>query len=190
MLNPSTADHEEDDPTIRRCIGFAEDNGFDGIVVLNLYAFRSTDPENLWKCENPIGDLNDVYIGNIKEKVVICAWGKNAKKERVNQVLRILEANGVSVSCLGVNKNNSPKHPLYLAKGSKIMKWEQTTDTIKPNHNTSCTYQFELAFLHLQDTPELRKMYWSALGQLQFDSNDQVIPPELEECTCCKAGEQ
>jgi len=59
-----------------------------------------------------------------------------------------------------------------------------------PSHNTSCTYQFELAFLHLQDTPELRKIYWSALGQLQFDSNDQVIPPELEECPCCqKAGD-
>ncbi|MEI5717902.1 hypothetical protein WBV54_09560 [Acinetobacter baumannii] len=53
-------------------------------------------------------------------------------------------------------------------------------------HNTSCTYQFELAFLNLQDTPELRKMYWSTLGRLQFDSNDQVIPPELEECPCCK----
>lgn len=53
-------------------------------------------------------------------------------------------------------------------------------------HNTSCTYQFELAFHNLQDTPELRKIYWSALGQLKFDSNDQVIPPELEECPCCK----
>lgn len=53
-------------------------------------------------------------------------------------------------------------------------------------HNTSCTYQFELAFHRLQDTPELRKIYWSALGQLQFDSNDQVIPPELEECPCCE----
>ena len=59
-----------------------------------------------------------------------------------------------------------------------------------PNHTTSCTYQFELAFHNLQDTPELRKIYWSALGQLQFDSNDRVIPPELEECPCCKAGEQ
>ncbi|HCE0049470.1 TPA: hypothetical protein NES15_000984 [Acinetobacter baumannii] len=61
---------------------------------------------------------------------------------------------------------------------------------IKSNHNTSCTYQFELAFHNLQDTPELRKIYWSALGQLHFDSNDQVITPELEECPCCKAGEQ
>ncbi|EPG6933848.1 hypothetical protein NLV80_002722 [Acinetobacter baumannii] len=58
-----------------------------------------------------------------------------------------------------------------------------------PNHNTSCTYQFELAFHNLQDTPELRKIYWSALGQLQFDSNDRVIPPELEECPCCKRNQ-
>lgn len=68
--------------------------------------------------------------------------------------------------------------------------FEEITECLddKPRkvHNTSCTYQFELAFLHLQDTPELRKMYWSALGQLKFDSNDQVIPPELEECPCCK----
>ncbi len=63
---------------------------------------------------------------------------------------------------------------------------DATTNIIKSNHNTSCTYQFELAFHNLQDTPELRKIYWSALGQLQFDSNDQVIPPELEECPCCK----
>ncbi|HFX6518379.1 TPA: hypothetical protein ACIFEI_002056 [Acinetobacter nosocomialis] len=61
-----------------------------------------------------------------------------------------------------------------------------TTDIVKSNHNTSCTYQFELAFHNLQDTPELRKIYWSALGQLRFDSNDRVIPPELEDCTCCK----
>lgn len=46
--------------------------------------------------------------------------------------------------------------------------------------------QFELAFLNLQDTAELRKLYWSALGQLHFDINDQVITPDLEDCPCCK----
>lgn len=71
--------------------------------------------------------------------------------------------------------------------------WELCLSNPRSNphgHNTSCTYQFELAFLNLQDTPELRKLYWSALGQLRFDSNDQVITPELEQCACCKAGEQ
>lgn len=66
---------------------------------------------------------------------------------------------------------------------------DATTNIIKSNHNTSCTYQFELAFHNLQDTPELRKIYWSALGQLRFDSNDRVIPPELEECPCCKGNQ-
>ncbi|MCH7392433.1 hypothetical protein [Acinetobacter dispersus] len=68
--------------------------------------------------------------------------------------------------------------------------YEQITECLEDQprkvHNASCTYQFELAFLHLKDTPELRKIYWSALGQLQFDSNDQVITPELEQCTCCE----
>ncbi|MFW1952198.1 hypothetical protein [Acinetobacter beijerinckii] len=71
--------------------------------------------------------------------------------------------------------------------------WELCLSNPRSNphgHNASCTYQFELAFLNLQDIPELRKLYWSALGQLQFDSNDQVITPELEPCACCKVGEQ
>ncbi|HAV5345637.1 TPA: DUF1643 domain-containing protein [Acinetobacter baumannii] len=124
MLNPSTADHMDDDPTIRRCMGFAEDNGFDGIVVLNLYAFRSTDPENLWNCPDPVGDLNDSHIGSIRSDVVVCAWGKNAKKDRVRKVIEALTAIGIEPKCLGLNKDNSPKHPLYLAKDSKIIKWE------------------------------------------------------------------
>ncbi|MDC4311744.1 hypothetical protein OHV31_00345 [Acinetobacter baumannii] len=70
---------------------------------------------------------------------------------------------------------------IALRNGFKLI------DIVK--HNTSCTYQFELAFHNLQDTPELRKIYWSALGQLHFDSNDQVIPPELEECPCCKGNQ-
>ena len=125
MLNPSTADHLEDDPTIRRCIGFAEGNGFDGIVVLNLYALRSTKPENLWKSDSPVGDLNDFYIKSVKSNEVVCAWGRNAKKDRVDHVLAILKESNISACCLGANKDNSPKHPLYLSKKSKIIKWEQ-----------------------------------------------------------------
>lgn len=77
----------------------------------------------------------------------------------------------------GVHRVHVPNLILEMSQGAKHT---------YPNHNTSCTYQFELAFHNMQDTPELRKLYWSALGQLQFDSNDRVIPPELEECPCCK----
>lgn len=81
----------------------------------------------------------------------------------------------------------------YVIKGTqgefypcKPQAFQDAYDVEGPNHNASCTYQFELAFHNLHDTPELRKIYWSALGQLQFDSNDRVIPPELEECPCYK----
>ncbi|WP_044100815.1 DUF1643 domain-containing protein [Acinetobacter pittii] len=124
MLNPSTADHSEDDPTIRRCIGFAEDNGFDGLVVLNLYALRSTNPANLWESTDPIGDMNDFHILSINTKEIVCAWGKCAKADRVQEVLGVLKAKNIAINCLGVNKDNSPKHPLYLSKKSKIIKWE------------------------------------------------------------------
>lgn len=125
MLNPSTADHTDDDPTIRRCIGFAEANDYDGIIVINLYALRSTDPQALWASQDPVGVLNNVYLYEIADRAkhVVCAWGKNAKSDRVKQVVKILESRDIILKCLGVNKDNSPKHPLYLAKNSKIIEW-------------------------------------------------------------------
>ena len=66
---------------------------------------------------------------------------------------------------------------------------ESLEDKQRKAHNTSCTYQFELAFHHLKDTPELRKLYWSAMGAIQFDDKDQVVTPELVECPVCKEGE-
>ena len=72
--------------------------------------------------------------------------------------------------------------------------YEEIKETLEDKrcnkHNTSCTYQWELAFLNLQDTPELRKLYWSALGKIEFDRNDQIIPPVLEECPYCKEHQE
>lgn len=67
---------------------------------------------------------------------------------------------------------------------------ETLEDKRRNKHNTSCTYQWELAFLNLQDTPELRKLYWSALGKIEFDRNDQIIPPVLEDCPYCKGNQE
>lgn len=66
---------------------------------------------------------------------------------------------------------------------------EQVLGGKEISHNTSCTYQFELAFLNLQDTPELRKLYWSAMGECQFDENDKIVVPELVECPVCMVSE-
>lgn len=115
MLNPSTADAEIDDPTIRRCRRFALDNGYSGIVVVNLYAYRATKPKDLFLSEDPIGHDNDKYIikaANTND--VCCAWGANADKIRAAEVIRMIQTAGGNPLCLGVTKSGAPKHPLYV----------------------------------------------------------------------------
>ena len=90
MLNPSTADATEDDPTIRRCIGFARGFKAEALNVVNLYALRATDPKELWKVTDPVGgSSNDYWIKRILEtsSVIICAWGNNAREVRVREFL-------------------------------------------------------------------------------------------------------
>lgn len=122
MLNPSTADAEINDPTIRRCIGFAYDLGFDGIEVLNLFGLRATDPKELYKAEDPIGIFNDAAIrGTIKQYKnpnVICAWGSYGKfMNRGPDVIKMLKEDIEFVFALKLNSDGSPAHPLYLPKG-------------------------------------------------------------------------
>lgn len=113
-LNPSTADAEVDDPTVRRCVRFARDWGFGGLVLTNLFAFRSTDPKRLKAVADPVGPENDLAIGKACKSVdcVVVAWGVHgtlSNRDRV--VLAMLE----SPNCLGVTSSGAPRHPLYLA---------------------------------------------------------------------------
>lgn len=120
MLNPSTADATSDDPTIRRCIGFAREWGCVSLTVVNLFALRSTDPAALALESDPVGPMNDGYIlDSVKEsKFVVCAWGAHKfAKNRAAHVTRLLKANGVSPMCLRTTKGGDPAHPLYLPKG-------------------------------------------------------------------------
>ena len=118
MLNPSTADASLDDPTIRRCIGFAKRDGYGGLIVVNLYAYRATDPKALLACADAVGPSNDDYLrgtinGSRKRDVpLIAAWGVNAKPERVRAVLGLI--GGARWLCLGKTKHGHPKHPLYI----------------------------------------------------------------------------
>ena len=125
MLNPSTADADIDDPTIRRCIGFANSGGYDGIIVVNLYAFRSPNPKDLLQAPDPVGSENDQYITSIisKHKTAVCAWGSNALLDRVNHVMSILKQNEAKIVCLGMNKNGSPKHPLYIPANQEFVEY-------------------------------------------------------------------
>lgn len=119
MLNPSTADAIQDDPTIRRVTDFSWRWGFDRVEIVNAYALRSTNPAHLWSHPDPVGPLNDLYIMDAAEYAdeTIIAWGVNVEDTRarwVRQLLARFSKNGAG--CLGRTKGGHPKHPLYLAK--------------------------------------------------------------------------
>lgn len=124
MLNPSTADASVDDPTIRRCCGFAKAWNFAGIVVHNLYALRATDPKALRTHSHPIGPDNNRYLCQSPLSYsdgVICAWGANAEPERARAVVRMFADTRTDLYCLGTTKAGHPKHPLYLPTTSRAV---------------------------------------------------------------------
>lgn len=127
MLNPSTADATQDDPTIRRCRGFARALGAGTLVVVNLYALRSTDPKELWRHPDPVGPDNDAHLTAVLERaavmdeLVIAAWGANARQDRVAAFLALPRAD--RVSALGMTKAGAPSHPLYLRASARPTPW-------------------------------------------------------------------
>lgn len=120
MLNPSTANAFVEDPTVRRCLSFARSWGAGGLVVLNAFALRSTDPKALYSHADPVGPANDDVIAETltgAEPVgpVVVAWGQHgALRGRGEQVLKLLRAYGVKPLCLGLTKAGQPRHPLYV----------------------------------------------------------------------------
>lgn len=114
-LNPSTADAKNDDPTIRRCVGFAKYWGYDQFVMTNLFAFRATEPDEMKKAADPIGPLNDYHVVRTAEKadLVIACWGTHGtfmnRGEKVKNTIDCL-------MCLQKTKDGHPNHPLYLPK--------------------------------------------------------------------------
>lgn len=115
MLNPSTADAERNDPTVARCINYARSWGYDGLTVLNIFAYRSTDPKALYEVQDPVGPWNDAAIKDAAKGLdVCCAWGEHGNLfERGRQVAAMLRAIARRVGCLTVNKGGQPAHPLY-----------------------------------------------------------------------------
>lgn len=115
-LNPSTADASLDDPTIRRCVGFARSWAFDRLLMGNVYAFRSTSPKVLSTVDDPVGPLNRDALQQMAQsaEVIVAAWGKNRLDDRARELADwVLSLH--QTRCLGTNKDGSPKHPLYLS---------------------------------------------------------------------------
>lgn len=133
MLNPSTADGIDDDPTIRRCLSFSDRWGFGTMNVVNLFALRATDPKHLVEtfslaCEDVVGPKNDAAISHVASisSVVVLAWGTHpfaVRSGRVNDVWRLIAPMPNAKVCLGVTQNGSPRHPLYLADDTKVKHW-------------------------------------------------------------------
>ena len=116
MLNPGTADETHNDPTIRRCIGFAERWNFGTLEVANLFAFRTSYVAELRRAEDPIGPSNDAWISQaltIADRVVL-AWGNHGAYMRRSRQVRRMALDATRPYHLGLNKTGEPKHPLYL----------------------------------------------------------------------------
>lgn len=117
MLNPSTADESEDDPTIRRCIGFARSWGYGGLLVGNLYALRATNPAELAKAEDPVGPDNMTWLGTlaVRSSLVVAAWGAHPMAKKQAQEL-IGWGHLGNFTVLGLTKSGHPRHPLYMRR--------------------------------------------------------------------------
>ncbi|AYD87330.1 hypothetical protein SEA_VALENTINIPUFF_28 [Microbacterium phage ValentiniPuff] len=118
MLNPSTADASADDPTIRRCMAFARREGYGGIVVVNLFAYRATDPRRLLDVDDPIGPNNreilQSAIGLARHRVV-AAWGVDGGTFGREQAIFVEHiATRHPLQELGRTKDGHPRHPLYV----------------------------------------------------------------------------
>ena len=103
-LNPSTADGERDDPTIRRCIDFARRWGHTSLVITNLFAHRATNPRALMDVDDPVGPKNDQWLIEEAKRAtqVLCAWGNGGKLlQRDKAVLSLLASAGLDVACGG-----------------------------------------------------------------------------------------
>jgi hypothetical protein len=122
MLNPSIADTVRDDPTVRRCVSYAKAWGFGSIRIVNLFAFRSTWPEELKRAADPIGPGNDRIIVEACRGAgqVIAAWGAHGSfADRDKQVLAMLGREGIKLDCLATCKAGQPRHPLFMAADAR-----------------------------------------------------------------------
>lgn len=128
MLNPSTADASNDDPTIRRCMGFARSWGYGGITVVNLFAYRATDPSVLAGAMglglDIVGPLNGDRIVSVAPMagVVVAAWGAGGRlRNQGAKTCQLLAGVGVDLWCLGATKGGMPRHPLYVPAATDLV---------------------------------------------------------------------
>ncbi len=124
MLNPSTADAVEDDPTIRRVVAFSRSWGFSSAVVANLFAYRATSPKDLHAADDPVGPENDDILRSLASSAdrIVVAWGADGKiASRGLIVAAMLEK--YELWCLGRTRAGQPRHPLYVKGDTDLERW-------------------------------------------------------------------
>lgn len=123
MLNPSKADEMR---TMERCIAFTAAWGYEKLIVVNLFAVRTTDPAEISFHRSPIGPDNDKYLRRAAKEAdqIVCAWGAHPALGRIKHVQQILDDSGKPLYCIGQNRDGSPKHPLYVPRTADLRKYE------------------------------------------------------------------
>lgn len=125
-LNPSTADAEQDDPTIRRCVGFAKREGCGRLLMLNLFALRATKPKVMRAGDAPVGPLNDMTLRDFAKQggLFVAAWGAHGSHlNRAREVRNLFASEGVRLHCLGFTASGAPRHPLYLKSDEPLIEY-------------------------------------------------------------------
>ena len=126
MLNPSTADAHQLDPSCSRARDFAERWGYGALIVTNLFAWRATDPTVMKRAAEPVGRSNNQAILRAARQagVVVCAWGNHGSHlDRAATVLANLRGAGVALHALRVTGQGQPSHPLYLPAKLAAARW-------------------------------------------------------------------
>lgn len=130
-LNPSFADATMDDPTIRRCVGFAKAWGYGGLMMLNLFAYRATKPSDMMSAVDPVGPDNDEVLrdSGFNSAIQIAAWGANGRFQERDKAVRAMLPR---LHYLRLTKAGHPGHPLYLPAGLGPVEWIPHEATFKP----------------------------------------------------------
>ena len=130
-LNPSTADETEDDPTIRRCMNYAKRWGYGALCMVNLFAYRATDPDAMKAHPQPVGTENDYWIRKMAREagVVVAAWGVHGTHAHRDEIVKRLL--GPKLTYLRKTKAGHPRHPLYLKKSLKPSAFVTSTKKFK-----------------------------------------------------------
>jgi hypothetical protein len=135
LLNPSTADEQRNDPTIRRCVGFARAWNFGSLEVVNLFAYRATHYRELFRASDPIGEENNCFLLHAVQRcsTVVLGWGnRGTLLGRDHQVIQLL-AGRKEVYCLGLTKDGQPRHPLYIKGDTNLEPFDMSYNEWVPD---------------------------------------------------------